>query len=71
MHSLHHLFFAVLLMLGCGFITAKFFSYQLGAPFSLNGKLVRNRYFWLGIMIAMVFLWSDIQFEHAFSLPAA
>lgn len=71
MHSLHHLAFAIVLILACGCVTARFFTYQTGEAFGWGLRIARSRYFWIGVLVALIFLWSDLRFEHAFSLPTS
>ena len=71
MHNLHHLAFAVILIVACGLVSARFFAYQTGAAFAWNLRIARSRYFWLGVFVALIFLWADLRFEHLFSLPTS
>ncbi len=70
MHTLLHVVMALVLLIGCGIVTRRFFSFQLGIPFAFDRTLWRSRYFWLGLGVALVFLWSDFRFERYFSLAA-
>lgn len=68
MHLLLRVVFAVLLMVGCGLVSARFLSYQTGAVFSFSIRLYRNKFFWYGVLVALMFLYSDYRFDRAFSL---
>lgn len=59
--------FAIPLLIGCGLVTGRFFSYQYGTSFAWNLSLLRNKFFWLGVFVALIFLWSDFRFARSFT----
>jgi hypothetical protein len=70
MHLLFHAGMMIVLIIACALVTLRFFSWQIGFPFVWSKNMWRSRYFWLGIAVALVFLWSDYRFERYFSLAA-
>ncbi len=68
MHSLTHIGMGIILLIACGLITARFFRFGSTAGFSWSFTIARDRFFWLGVAVGIVFLWSDFRFEHYFSL---
>lgn len=61
-----HAFLAVVFMAVCGAVTAKWFALETGVDFPWK-KAYRNRYFWLGVFVSLIFLYSDYRFAILFT----
>ncbi len=59
----------LLLVIVCGLVSARFFSYERGAHFGFDRRLLKSRQFWLGALVGLVFLFSDYRFAHYLTLP--
>jgi hypothetical protein len=71
MHSLLHVVMALILLACCGYVTAKFFGWEKQTRVTIGFTLLRNRYFWLGAAVGVLFLWGDFKFAHELgSIPA-
>ncbi|PWI56851.1 hypothetical protein BM613_11470 [Sulfoacidibacillus thermotolerans] len=69
MHILVKILARLVLIIICGFVSARFFSYEKGTPFGFNRKTMKSRYFWMGAVTGIIFVFSDYRFAHFFSLP--
>jgi len=59
----------LLLVIVCGLVSARFFSYERGTHFGFDRQMLKSRQFWLGALVGVVFLFSDYRFAHYLSLP--
>lgn len=69
MHILIRIVSAILLLLVAGIVSGKWFALEKEKPFQFGRKMFRSQYFWLGIGVGLVFLFSDYEFQHIMSLP--
>lgn len=60
----------LVLIIVCGLVSARFFSYEKGSPFGMSKAMFKSRYFWMGAVTGMIFVFSDYRFAHFFALPA-
>lgn len=68
LHHLLGLILAFILALACGIATAIFFSKLRHETVQWDWRLAWNKYFWIGILIGLLFLYYDNHFEHINSL---